>query len=406
MNDHPHPQVGAPIRFGEFVALIASLMALGALGIDAMLPALPDIGRSLDVADPNARQYVISAFLGGLGVAQLLHGPLADRFGRRRVLLWSVGVYAVANALAAVSGSFQLLLASRVLGGVAIAATRVATTAMVRDCYHGSAMARVMSISMMVFMVVPVVAPALGQAVLAVASWRAIFWVIAGLAALLFVWFALRMPETLAPQHRRPIRLGAIVAGWRATVGDRLSLGYSLATAALMGGMYGYLNSIQQIMFDTFRRPDLLAALFAGTAATMAAANLLNARLVMRAGARRLSHGAVLALTAVAGLHLLLVGLGNETLWTFAVLQAATLACFGLSGANFQSIAMTNMGRIAGTASSVQGFVSVTGGAMLGAVIGQAYDGTTAPLSIGFMAAGLAALALVAASERGRILAR
>lgn len=406
MTDQTPIQTGAPIRFGEFVALIACLFALGALGIDAMLPALPDIGRSLDVADPNARQYVITAFLAGFGVAQLAHGPLADRFGRRRVLLWAMGVYAVANGLAAVSGSFQLLLAARVLGGVSIAATRVATTAMVRDCYQGSAMARVMSFAFMVFMVVPILAPALGQAVLAVADWRAIFWVIAGLSVVLFAWFWARMPETLNPDDRRPIRVGPVVDGWRRTLGDRLSLGYTLAVTALMGGLYGYLNSIQQVMFDTFRRPELLAGVFAGTAATMAVANLFNARIVMRVGTRVLGHGAVIGLAAIAALHLALVEFGQETLWTFAVLQALTMACFGLASANFQSIAMTNMGPIAGTASSVQGFASVTAGAAIGAAIGQAYDGTTAPLSIGFMAAGLAALLFVAGTERGHLLRR
>ncbi len=406
MTEQTPPQVGAPIGFAEFVALVAALLALGALGIDAMLPALPAIGGALGVADPNARQYVVSAFLGGFGVGQLFHGPMADRFGRKRVLLWSMGVYGVANVLAAVSGSFELLIASRVLGGLAIAATRVATVAMVRDCYHGPAMARVMSMAFMVFMIVPVVAPALGEAVLLVAGWRETFWVIAALSAALSAWFGLRMPETLAPEHRQPISAARVVAGWRETAGDRLSLGYTLAAAALMGALYGYLNSVQQIMADTFGRPGLLAGVFAGTAATMAVANLLNARLVMRLGTRLISHGAVIGLIGFAGLHLLLVELGRETLWSFAILQALTMACFGLGTSNFSAMAMQNMGRIAGTASSVQGFASVTMGAVIGAVIGQAFDGTTAPMSIGFMAAGVAALGLVSWTERGRLFGR
>ena len=406
MTEQTPPQVGAPISFVEFVSLVAALLALGALGIDAMLPALPAIGEALGVTDPNARQFVISAFLAGFGVAQLFHGPLADRFGRRRVLLWAMGVYVVANALAAVSGSFALLIASRVLGGVAIAATRVATVAMVRDCYHGPAMSKVMSTAFMVFMIVPIVAPAVGEAVLLVATWREIFWVIAGHSAALFAWFWTRMPETLAPEHRQAISLPRVVAGWRETAGDRLSLGYTLAAAALMGALYGYLNSVQQIMADTFGRPDLLVGIFAGTAAMMAAANLFNARLVMRLGTRLISHGAVLGLIGFAGLHLLLVELGRETLWTFVILQALTMACFGLSTSNFSAMAMQNMGRIAGTASSVQGFASVTMGAAIGAVIGQAFDGTTAPMSIGFMAAGLAALGFVAWTERGRLFGR
>lgn len=406
VNDQSHPQVGAPIRFIEFVGLTAALFALGALGIDMMLPALPALGRDLGVTDPNDRQFVISAFLAAFGAAHLVHGPLADRYGRRTVLLWSIGVYMLSNALAAVSGSFQLLLLSRVLGGFAIAATRVATTAMVRDCYRGAAMARVMSISFMVFMVVPILAPALGQAVLEVTGWRAIFWVIAGLSGLILLWFWRRMPETLAVADRRPIQVAEVLDGWRRTVSDRWSLGYSLAVAAMMGSLYGYLNSIGQVMGDTFARADLLAPVFAGTAAAMMAANLLNARIVVALGPRRVSHTALFALILVAGAHLALIRLGVDDLWTFTIFQALTMACLGLSTANFQSIAMTNMGPIAGTASSVQGFVGITAGALVGAGIGQAFDGTTGPLAAGFASAGLIALAMVLVTERGRLLGR
>jgi MFS transporter, DHA1 family, multidrug resistance protein len=401
----PEP-AGAPIPFPEFVALVAALIALGAIGIDAMLPALPAIGRSLDVADPNARQYVVSTFLAGFGVAQLIHGPLADRFGRRTVLLVAVALYVVANAAAAVSGSFALLLAARVTAGSAIAATRVATVALVRDCYQGRAMARVMSIVFMVFMAVPVLAPAFGQLVLAVGSWRLIFWAIAALAAALLAWFGLRMPETLRPENRRPIHPAHIWSGWRRTAGDRQSLGYTLAATALMGGLYGYLNSVQQIMFDHFGRPGLLAGLFAGTAGAMAAANLTNARLVMRLGTRLISHGAVTMLVVVAVSHLLVIRAGYETLTSFALLQGLTLACFGLANANFSSMAMERMGAIAGTASSVQGFTSVTGGTVIGALIGQAFDGTPAPMVTGFATLGAMSLLLVAVTERGRLYRR
>ena len=405
MADQPPAQIGAPIGFAEFVALVAALLALGALGIDAMLPALPAIGAELGVADPNARQFVISAFLGGFGVAHLIHGPLADRFGRRRVLLWAMGAYAAANIAAALAGSFALLIAARVLGGMAIAATRVATTAMVRDCYHGPAMARVMSIAFLAFMIAPIVAPAIGQAVLLVADWRAIFWGIAGLSAVLFLWFWARMPETLPADRRRPIRPAPVIAGWRRTAGDRLSLGYTLAATAMTGALYGYLNSIQQVV-DGFGRAELLGGVFAATAATMAAANLFNARLVMRLGTRLIGHGAVLGLIAVAALHLVLVELGRDGLWSFTVLQALTMACMALATSNFMAMAMQNMGAIAGTASSVQGFANVTAGAMTGAVIGQAFDGTAAPMTIGFMGAGVVALGLVAWTERGRLFGR
>ncbi|WP_295564295.1 multidrug effflux MFS transporter [uncultured Sphingomonas sp.] len=398
----PEP-AGAPIGFVEFVALVAALMSLAALGIDSMLPALPAMGRSLGVATENQRQFIITAFILGFGIAQLAHGPLADRYGRRAVLLWAIGGYVVANIACAVSASFTLLLAARVFGGAMVAATRVATVAIVRDCYHGRPMARVMSIAFMVFMVVPVMAPAFGQTVLLFANWRGIFWVVAGLSLGIWMWFFVRMPETLRPEARQPLSVSRIWAGWKQTLGDRLSLGYTLASTSLMGALYGYLNSVQQIMFDTFDRPQLLAVMFAVTATLMAGANLTNARLVMRLGTRLISHSAVTMLVVLSAIHLAIALAGYETLVGFVVLQALTMGCFGLATSNFSSMAMENMGGIAGTASSVQGFTSITVGAVVGVVIGQAFNGTTAPLAAGFLICGLMSLLVVAITERFRL---
>ena len=394
---------GAPIGFVEFVALVAALMSLAALGIDSMLPALPAIGAALGVATENQRQFIVTAFVLGFGIAQLAHGPLADRFGRRTVLLWAIGGYVIANIACAVSASFELLLAARVFGGAMVAATRVATVAMVRDCYHGRPMARVMSIAFMVFMIVPVLAPAFGQTVLLFANWRGIFWVVAGLSLLVWTWFFVRMPETLHADAQQPLSVKRVAGGWKQTLSDRWSLGYTLASTSLMGALYGYLNSVQQIMFDTFRHPQLLAVMFAVTAALMAAANLTNARLVMRLGTRLISHSAVTALVVLSTIHLAVALAGYETLVGFVILQALTMGCFGLATSNFSSMAMENMGGIAGTASSVQGFTSVTFGAMIGVVIGQAFDGTTAPLAAGFLLCGIVSLVVVAITERGRL---
>ncbi|MDE0879664.1 MAG: multidrug effflux MFS transporter [Sphingomonas bacterium] len=394
---------GAPIGFVEFVLLVAALMSLTALGIDSMLPALPAIGDSLGIAAENDRQFIITAFLIGFGLAQLVHGPLADRYGRRTVLLCALAGYVVANVLAAISSSFVLLLVARVVGGAMIAASRVATVALVRDCYHGRAMAKVMSIAFMVFMIVPVLAPTFGQTVLLFADWRGIFWTIAGVTALVFAWFYFRMPETLRPENVLPLSLSRVASGWRIALTDRFSIGYTLATAALMGALYGYLNSVQQIMYDTFERPSLLALMFAATASLMAVANLTNARIVMRLGTRLISHSAVTMLTLLSAIHLAVTMMGYETMITFMVLQALIMACFGLSTSNFSSMAMENMGRIAGTASSVQGFLSVTIGAVLGVFIGQAFDGTTRPLAAGFLIMGAISILFVLLTERGRL---
>jgi MFS transporter, DHA1 family, multidrug resistance protein len=394
---------GAPIGTREFVALIASLMAMGALGIDSMLPALPAIADSLGVTVANHRQYVIMVFGAGFGVAQLIHGPLADRYGRRNVLLVSLALYAVANVCAAIAGSFELLLAARFAGGACVAATRVATVAMVRDCYSGRAMARIMSLAFMIFMIVPIAAPAFGAAVLLFGDWRTIFWVVAGLALVVMAWLWVRMPETLHPEDRRPIEAAPILAGWRITLTDRYSLGYTLAAAALTGALYGYLGSIEQIMAETFARPTLLVVVFATTAGMMAVANLLNSRIVMSLGTRRIAHGALVLLITASALHFAIAAAGYESLIGFGILMAVMMACFALSTSNFSAMAMEKMGHIAGTASSVQGFLAMTLGTALGAAIGQGFDGSVLPMVGGFLIAALVALALAAKTERGRL---
>ncbi len=392
-----------PLGFIEFVGLVASLMALTALGIDSMLPALPAIGTGLNVATENERQFVISVFLVGFGIAQLAHGPLADRFGRKPVLLAALSFYVVANLIAAFSSSFALLLVARFVGGMAIAASRVVTVALVRDCYSGRAMARVMSLAFMVFMAAPVLAPSFGELILLVGSWRLIFVMIAAISLAILIWFMIRMPETLASESRLPLSIARLAGGWRTTLSDRCSIGYTLATAALMGALYGFINSVQQIVFSLTHDPRLLVPVFIAIASTMAVANLLNSRLVMSIGTRRISHSAVAALIVISSVHLVIAELGAETIWSFAILQALAMGCFGLASANFSSMAMENMGAIAGTASSVQGFITVTVGAIIGAMIGQAFNGTTIPLYLGFLVAGIVSLGIVAIVERGRL---
>ncbi len=392
-----------PIGFVEFVALVASLMALTALGIDAMLPALPAIATALNVGVANDRQLVIGVFLLGFGLAQLVHGPLADRYGRRPVLVASLSAYVIANLIAAFSASFMLLLVARFAAGMAIAASRVVTVALVRDCYSGRAMARVMSLAFMVFMAAPVLAPSVGELILLFGSWRLIFVMIAAISAVILIWFVIRMPETQRIADRQPLSIERLWDGWRQALTDRFSIGYTLAATALMGGLYGFINSVQQIVGALTGDNRLLVPVFIGVASMMALANLLNSRIVMRLGTRRISHSALVGLVLLSTVHLVIARLGAETIYSFAILQALAMACFGLATANFSSMAMENMGHIAGTASSVQGFISVTGGALAGAAIGQSFDGTTVPLYIGFLVAGLVALAIVAIVERGRL---
>lgn len=396
---NPH----APLGQREFIVLIAALMSLQALGVDAMLPALPAIGAALDVANENTVQWVIASYVFGFGAMQLVYGPLADRYGRRPVLLVTMAGFVLASILASVSASFELLIAARVLQGTMSASTRVLTTSIVRDCYEGRTMARIMSLAQMLFFIVPILAPTVGAAILLVGPWRTIFWFLALFATVVAVWAALRMPETLAAEKQRPISLVSLTTAWRETLTNRFSLGYSLASTAMFGAILGYVNSSQQIFADVFGRADIFPLAFAITAGAMGVMTFANSMLVERYGTRRLSHTALLALITISTVHLALELLGQQTLTNYLVLQALTLACFGLTGSNFGAMAMEPVGHIAGTAASVQGFITTVGGAIIGIVIGQAFDGTTLPVTIGFLVVAIVALGVVLVTEGGQL---
>ncbi|PKP90917.1 MAG: MFS transporter [Alphaproteobacteria bacterium HGW-Alphaproteobacteria-16] len=397
----------SPIPMPEFVAMIASIMALTALGIDSMLPALPAIGAELGILEDNHRQYVITAFMLGFAVAQLIHGPLADRFGRKPVIGIALTLYVITNGIAAMSDSFELLLVARAASGAAVAAGRVVTVALVRDCFAGRAMARVMSLAFMTFMVVPVLAPAWGQLMVMIfGSWRLIFGGIGIVSAIVLLWFLIRMPETLAPESVNRLDVREIWRGYRIMFRDRWAVGYTFATAAISGCFFAFIGSIQQIVYDVFKRPELLTLVFASVAGLMAVGAFANSRLVMRFGMRFLSHLALVATTMLAVVHLVVILAGGENLWVFIALQAPMMAAMGLCNSNFSAMAMENMGEIAGRASSLQGFISTMGAAVFGAIIGQAFDGTTVPLYIGFVSLGLMALAIVFVTERGRLFRR
>lgn len=376
----------------EFVVLIAALMAANALAIDAMLPALPAIGDALGVAEDNRRQLVITFYLLGFGAAQLFYGPFADRFGRKKLLVGCMAFYALFGALAGLAGSMNLLLAARFMQGVAAGGTRVLVVAIVRDRFHGSAMAQIMSLVMIVFMIVPVLAPTLGQGILAIGTWRHIFIFLAAYGLVLALWGGLRIPETLPLEARRslsPAQIGQAVAE---TLGNRASIGNTLASTLAFGGLFAFIGSIQQIVFDVFERPHLIGLVFACIAGPMTLSSYANSRLVMRLGARLLLLIALGALTVMSLVHLGIVLTIGETLWAFVALQALTLACFGLVGANAGALAMEPVGHIAGTASALQGLITTTGGALIGLAVGQAFDGTTVPLTAGFALCGALAL--------------
>jgi DHA1 family bicyclomycin/chloramphenicol resistance-like MFS transporter len=387
----------------ETVALLAGLMALNAFAIDAMIPALPAIGADLGVADENRRQLVVVTYMLGFGVGQFFWGPLADRFGRKPILAAGVALYAGFALLCGVASSFELLIAGRVAMGASAAVTRVLVVAMVRDLFDGEAMAKVMSLVFMTFMLVPVLAPNLGQAILLFAPWRAIFLLLAGYGVAMWLWSFARLPETLHPEYRQKLDARTITSAAGVALRDRLSLGYTLAMTAIFGGLTAYIASIQQIVFDTYQAPGLIGLVFAAVAAPMALASWGNSRVVGRFGLRRVGHAGLIAFVAITLCHAVLALSVTEPLWLFAALMGLTMMAFAFTTSNFATLAMTNMAAIAGTASSVQGVAGTIGGALIGLAIGQSFDGSQRPFLIGLAGCGLSALILVIITERGRL---
>lgn len=391
------------IPFAEFVTIIAMIMALNAMAIDVMLPALPAIGEALNIVEENNRQLVLLSYLAGFGGAQFFFGPVTDAFGRRRVLVGGLALYSLASVAAIFANDLGTLLASRTLQGVGCAAARVAVLSVVRDCYTGRRMGKVMSLVMMVFMAVPVVAPSIGQAVLLVAGWHWIFALLLASGVIMMVWSAVRMPETLASEKRRPMVLPAILSAYATALTLRVSLGYTVGMAFIFGGLFSFLAMSQQIFVEIYGLGTLFPLVFAAIAITMAVSSFTNAQLVEALGMRRLSHGATVVYTALGFLLWLCAALGLDTFWVFLVLVTLTMTSFGFIGANFNAMAMEPLGEIAGTASSVIGTVSTLGGAILGYIMGQLFYGTTQPLSLAFCLYGLCAMGCILFAERGRM---
>ncbi len=395
-----------PLQFREFVAMMATLMALNALAIDAMLPAFPAIGDALGVTSANERQFVLSSYLFGSGIGALFYGSLADRFGRKPVILCAIAAYALFAGACGLATSFTALLTFRFAQGIAAAAMGVVALAVIRDRYDGDRMAKLVSLVFIVFMAVPIIAPTVGQMILYVASWRAIFALFVLLSAAVGLWIWLRLPETLAAENVIAISPRAIGATWREVVFNRGALGYVLASGVVMGGLFGYLNSAQQIFADIFDAADIFPYAFAAVAATIAISNWFNSRIVERFGARRVSHVALIAFIALSGAQIAAAAMQHESMWVFLVLIGINMSMIGFTGSNFGSIAMQPFGRMAGAASSFQQCVRTILAAGIGAVIGQMFDNTVLPMATGFLICGLIALLLVSWSERGRLFKR
>lgn len=387
------PRPALPLR--EFIALMAMMFATVAYAIDAMLPAIPEIGAALSPGDPNKGQLVLTAFVLGMGFGTFVAGPMADAWGRKAVILGGFALYALGGALAAVAPSLEVLLAARLLQGLGAAGPRVASMAMVRDLYVGPRMSQIVSFAMMIFMIVPAAAPALGQVIIDGFGWRAVFGSFVVFAALGALWLGLRQPETLAPEARRPLALAPLLAGAKDVLGRRTVIASVVAQTCVFGALFGTLSSVQAVFAQSFGKGDTFPAWFALIALFSAGASLLNASVVRKAGMFRLAAGTLAVMAVVTAGLLGLAMLGDLPFPVFFLWLVGVFGSTGLTIGNLNAMALEKLGHVAGLASSVLLAVPTVLSTLIAAPIGLMFDGTPVPLVGGVLMCLCAALAMM-----------
>ena len=369
-----------PLPFPEFVALMAMMSATIAFSIDAMLPALPVIGAELAPHDPNRVQLVITLFMLGLGTGTLLSGPLSDRFGRKPVVAAGFAVYCLAALVAAQAQSAEALLAARFVQGMGASAPRVVALAIIRDQHSGRMMARVTSIVMTIFIIVPVIAPTLGALIIAAFGWRAVFLAFVLFGIICTGWLTLRQPETLTPERRRPLRAGPLLAALREILRNRLVMTYIAALSLGFGQMFIFLSTAPQVFADVWDRAETMPYWFALVATMAGGSGLLNARLVMVHGMRRLATLAFAFQACVSALYLLLAATLTLSdpmgFYLFIAYLSAAFFMIGLTFGNLNALALEPLGHMAGTASALVGSISTFGAAVIAIPAGLTYAGS------------------------------
>ena len=396
-KDTPAVSQQAGMAFSEFVALMALMMGLTALAVDIMLPALAEIGKALGVAGENDRQLVITYYLFGFAFGQMIFGPLSDRIGRKRPLAGGLIVFILADLVAITATDATVLFLARAAQGFGAAAPRVIALAIIRDRFAGRQMAQVMSFVMMVFVLMPILAPAIGQSVMEIVIWRGVFGVLLVIALIVLAWSQWRLRESRTEGQRTAVSLGEAV---RTLITSRQTVGYATAFGFFFGIMMSYISSAEQIFIDIYQLGFAFPFVFASVSSALILAAFANSRLVMRYGMRRVSHLALIAFLCVCAVMALAGYPQRPPLIVFCLFMSATFLCFGLMAPNFNALAMEPMGSIAGTASSFVGFYTTAAGAALGTLIGQSFDGTVRPLTIGFTILGTLSMIAVLITER------
>ena len=375
------------IPFAEFVALIAMMISLAALSIDAMLPALGIIGSELNVVDPNDNQLVIVTFFVGMAVGQFLYGPLSDSFGRKSVILLGLFIFAAGTLLSVMADTYQQMLWGRVLQGFGLAGPRVVSVALVRDLYSGRAMARVMSFVMTVFILVPMMAPALGQLVLNYSGWRMIFMGLLFVGILLSIWLIIRLPETLTDANCRSFAPDVLWLGFKEVVCNRVAMGFTLVTGLVFGAFLGYLNLSQPVLQEQYTLGAQFPLYFGCLAGAIGLASLTNARLVGRYGMWRLIIISLISIVLVTLIYspLVLAYAGHPPLLSLVIYLFLVFFAVGLLFGNLNSMAMEPLGHLAGIGAGLVSALSTLLSIVFSLMIGQLYNQTIYPLVGGFL---------------------
>lgn len=380
------------ISHKEFTLLMALLMSVVAISIDALLPALGILGAELGVSHPNQVQLVIGCIFGGMAIGQLIAGPMSDAMGRKPVLYAGIALYLAGSVFCYFAVDFNLLLLGRFIQGLGVAAPYVTAVSVVRDKYSGRDMAQVMSLIMMIFILVPAVAPSLGQGVMHLAGWRAIFLLYIVYAITIGLWIMWRLDETLPKSHRIPLKWAAFAHGFRTVVSNRTTAIYTVCMGLTFGSFIGYLGASQQIFQDQFGTGEAFSLYFGGLALVLGVASLMNSRFVMRLGMRFICRYSMATIVVASAAFLLLHKVVDVvTLPMFVTYAVVLFFCFGLMFGNLNAIAMEPMGEVAGMASAITGAGSSVVSLLLGTLIGQQYDNTLIPITCGFLICGAVA---------------
>ncbi|MNZ02372.1 multidrug effflux MFS transporter [Acinetobacter calcoaceticus] len=375
------------IHFREFALLMALLMSIVSFSIDAVLPALGEIGRIFELKNNNQSQWVIIGIFSGMTIGQLIAGPLSDAIGRKRILFTGIIIYFLGSLLCFSTQSFEWFLVGRFIQGIGVSGPYIASISIVRDKYSGAQMARIMSLIMMVFMVAPAIAPSLGQLIIHFFGWREIFVLYMVYATVVGAWVALRLEETLLPENRLPMRIKAFKEGFKEVVSNKTTMSYLLCAGFCFGGFIGYLGTSQQIFMQQFGKTGQeFSAYFAVLAGVMGIASFTNSKIVMKFGMRPICIYGFLGLCLISLIFLLIQLAGVVvSFWMFMLYACILFLLFGTLFGNLNAIAMEPMGHVAGMASAIIGAASSVLSLILASIIGQLYNGTLIPMTCGFV---------------------